>query len=146
MTGKLKPIMKRKLAYFEDRGSDLKNFALLRSVYFDDIEKAKAVLKADPAQLNRKDPYAGLTALHIAIFRQSPDMVKLLLGQPNIDLTIQDGFGRAPIDMLDYTTNQQIFSMMMEAVYPDEMRALEDEAFDEARADQTVASFKPKGP
>jgi len=138
--------MKRKLAYFEDRGADLKTFSLLLAVYNDQFEAAKAILKADPAQLNSQDPYAGLTALHIAIFRQNPKTVRLLLEQDGIDVNIKDGFQRRPVDMLDYTINQEIFDMVMDATYPDEMRALEDEAYDEGRADNSVVPLKPKGP
>lgn len=138
--------MKRKLAYFEERGTDLKAFSLLLAVYNDQFENAKAILKADPAQLNSQDPYAGLTALHIAIFRQNPKTIRLLLDQNEIDATIKDGFQRRPVDMLDYTINQAIFDMVMEVTYPDGMRALEDEAYDEGRADNTVVSLKPKGP
>jgi len=138
--------MKRRLAYFEERGSDLKAFSLLLAVYNDQFEEAKAILKADPAQLNRQDPYACLTALHITIFRQNPKTVRLLLGQDGIDVTIKDGFQRQPVDMLDYTVNQEIFDMVMDATYPDEIRALENEAYDEGRADNSVVPLKPKGP
>lgn len=138
--------MKRKLAYFEDRGSDLKSFSLLLAVYNDQLDTATSILKADPAQLNIQDPYAGLTALHIAIFRQNPQMVRLLLDQTGIDVTIKDGFQRRPVDMLDYTVNQDIFDMVMDATYPDAMRALEDEAYDKGRADNSVVPLKPKGP
>jgi ankyrin repeat protein len=146
MSIKPKLIMKRKLAYFEDRGEDLKSFSLLLAVYNDQFEAATAILKADPAQLNSQDPYAGLTALHIAIFRQNPKIVSLLLEQDGIDVKIKDGFQRRPVDMLDYTINQEIFEMVMDATYPDEMRALDDEAYDAGRTDNSVVPLKPKGP
>lgn len=138
--------MKNTLAYFEDRGTDLKTYSLLLAVYYDEFEKAQALLKSDPGQLNLQDPYAGLTALHIAIFRQNQEIVSLLLDQDGIDVKIKDGFHRRPVDMLDYTVNQEIFEMVMDATYPDEMRALDDEAYDEGRADNTVVPLKPKGP
>jgi len=72
--------------------------------------------------------------------------VSLLLEQNGIDVKIKDGFQRRPVDMLDYTINQEIFDMVMDATYPDEMRALEDEAYDEGRADNSVVPLKPKGP
>jgi ankyrin repeat protein len=146
MSIKPKPIMKRKLAYFEDRGSDMKVFSLLLAVYNDRFEDAEVILKAEPAQLNSKDPYAGLTALHIAIFRQNSKIVQLLLAQEGVDVRIKDGFGRRPVDMLDYTANQDIFDMIMDVTYPDTMRALENETLDEGLADGSIASFKPKGP
>lgn len=138
--------MKNTLAYFEDRGADLKTYSLLLAVYYDEFEKAQALLKSDPGQINLQDPYAGLTALHIAIFRQNPKIVSLLLAQNGIDVKIKDGFQRRPVDMLDYTVNQEIFEMVMDATYPDEMRALEDEAYDAGRADNSVVPLKPKGP
>lgn len=138
--------MKRRLAYFEDRGADIKTFSLLLAVYNDQFEAAKSILRADPAQLNSQDPYAGLTALHIAIFRQNPKTVRLLLDQNGIDVTIKDGFQRRPVNMLDYTVNQEIFGMVMDATYPEEMRALDDEAYDQGRADNSVVPLKPKGP
>ena len=146
MSIKPKKRMTRKLAYFEDSGSDLKRYQLLLAVYYDRLDQAQAILKTDPDQLNIQDPYGGLTAIHIAVFRQNPKMVELLLKQRDIDLNITDNFNRRPVDMLDYTVNQSIFEMMMDACYPDEMRALEDEAFDEGRADSTVVPLKPKGP
>lgn len=138
--------MKRKLAYFEDRGSDMKVFSLLLAVYNDRFEDAEAILKAEPAQLNSQDPYAGLTALHIAIFRQNPKIVQLLLTQEGIDVRIKDGFGRRPVDMLDYTANQDIFDMVMDATYPDAMLALEDETFDHKVPVKTIIPYKPRGP
>lgn len=138
--------MTNKLAYFEDRGSDLKQYSLLLAAYHDEYDKAAAILKSDSDQLNVQDPYAGLTALHIAIFRQNPKIVNLLLEQDGIDVKIKDGFQRRPVDMLDYTVNQEIFEMVMDATYPDEMRALEDEGYDEGRADSSVVPLKPKGP
>jgi len=40
MSIKPKPIMKNTLAYFEDRGADLKTYSLLLAVYYDEFEKA----------------------------------------------------------------------------------------------------------
>ena len=138
--------MKKRLAYFEDRGSDRQNYPLLMAVYYDDFEKAKAILQSDPEQLNIPDPYAGLTAIHIAIFRQNLDIIRMLLAQPGIQKKTKDTFGRRPVDMLDYTVNQVVFEVVMDATYSDEMRALEDEAFEEGLTDQSVVPFKPGGP
>ncbi len=146
MSIKPKPIMKRKLAYFEDRGSDLNKYPLILAVYYDQYDKAVQILKVDPDQLNKQDPYGGLTAFHIAIFRQNPKMIRMLLNQRGIDVTITDNFHRRAVDMLDYTINQEIFEMVMEATYPEEMRELEDEAYEKARQDETVIPLKPKGP
>lgn len=136
--------MTRRLAYFEDRGSDAKNYPLLMAVYYDDYAKAKAVLEADPGQLNLQDPYAGLTALHIGIFRQNLQIVQLLLAQPGIQVMVRDAFRRRPVDMLDYTVNQEIFEAVMEATYPEEMTSLVDE--NDLRAQARILPLKPKGP
>lgn len=138
--------MTRKLAYFEDRGSDLKRYQLLLAVYYDRLEQAQAILETDPDQLNLQDPYGGLTALHIAIFRQNPKMVRLLLGRREIDAQLADNFNRRAVDMLDYTVNQEIFEAVIEATYPDEMRGLEEEMFEEGVTDRTIVPLKPKGP
>jgi len=143
---KTKTQMKRPLGYFKDSGPGMKKYPLILAVYYDRYEKAKDILKADPDQLNQKDPYAGLTALHIAIFRQNIAIIELLLAQPGINLEIKDNFGRRPVDMLDYTVNQEIFELIMDATYPDEMRALEDEEFEEGIEAGNIVPFKPNGP
>lgn len=137
--------MTRRLAYFEDRGSDAKNYPLLLAVYCDDYEKAKAVLEADPGQLNLQDPYAGLTALHIGIFRQNLQIVQLLLAQPGIQVMLKDVFGRRPVDMLDYTVNQQIFEVVMEATFAKELNLLQSSSGRQANK-KKILRFKPKGP
>ena len=146
MTIKPKPIVKRKLSYFEDQGSGLKKYPLLRAVYFDDTEKATRILVDNPDQLNLPDPFGGLTATHIAVFRENETLVELFTKHPQYRPHIKDNFDRKAVDMLDYTVNQQIFEMIIDATYPDEMRALEDEAFEEGMVGGDVVPFKPREP
>lgn len=146
MSIKPKKDMKRPLAYFEDSGTDRKKLTLLLAAYFDKTETAKKLIDADPDQINRQDPHSGLTALHISIFRQNGELVEILARHPHSDLTIKDNFNRRAIDMLDYTTNQQIFECVTAATYPEISRALEDEAFEAGVAENKIVPLRPGGP
>ena len=109
MNLKPKEVLKTKLSYFEAQGPRMKDYPLIRAVYFEDFEKARTILESDPDQINSRDPYAGLTPLHIAIFRENQEMIDLLLNAKGIDASVRDGFGRRPIDIADYIQNNQIF-------------------------------------
>ncbi len=146
MAIKPKPIVKRKLSYFEDQGSGLKKYPLLRAVYFDDTQRAIRILAEDPDQLNLPDPFGGLTATHIAIFRENKTLVELFAKHPLYKPQIKDNFGRRAVDMLDYTINQQIFNAIIEVTYPDEIRSLEDETYERGMSDGSVIPLKPKEP
>jgi ankyrin repeat protein len=94
-----------------DGGEGLATYPLIRAVYIDRVDEARAILKADPKQINSLDPFAGLTPLHIAIFRQSEEMVGLLSAHPQCNFSLKDNFGRTASDMLIYTKNQAIFDL-----------------------------------
>jgi DNA phosphorothioation-associated putative methyltransferase len=96
----LKPKKEEKagLGYFQDSGVDRKAYALILAAYNDNTETAEKIIATDPDQINSQDPYARLTALHIAIFRQNERLVALLAGHPQTDLRLKDGFGRRPVD------------------------------------------------
>ena len=141
---KPKQDVKKRLDYFEDQGLEAKKLKLISAVYFDRSEEAEKIIREDPEQINQQDPYAGLTALHIAIFRQNQKLVGLIATHPQCDLHIQDNFYRKAVDMLDYTINQAIFETVIDASYPDEMHALEDEAFEEGVVGGDVVPFRPK--
>jgi len=143
---KPKQDVKKRLDYFEDRGLDTKKLKLISAVYFDRSEEAEKIILEDPEQINQQDPYAGLTALHIAIFRQNRKLVNQLANHPQCDLHIEDNFNRKAADMLDYTTDQEIFETVIDATYPDEMQALENEALEEGIVGGDVVPFKPKEP
>jgi ankyrin repeat protein len=144
----LEPKRKNKqiLGYFEDSGSKTKKYPLLSAVYNDRTQTAKKIVATDPDQINSQDPFAGLTALHIAIFRQNEILVDLLAKHPQADLQITDNFNRRAIDMLDYTANQRIFETIVDATYPEETRSLEDEAYEQGKTDDVIVPFKPKEP
>jgi ankyrin repeat protein len=117
--------MTRKLGYFEDSGTDKKKYSLISAAYHERTDTAKALVKSDPDQINRQDPHSGLTALHIAVFRQNIELSEILSKHPRTDLSLKDVFGRRVVDMLEYTTNQELFTLVMDATYPDLMRDLE---------------------
>lgn len=109
---KLKP--KRTPFHLEpDGGAQLATYSLIRAVYNDRFDQARDILKANPEQINLQEPFAGLTALHIAIFRQNEDIVKLLADHPRCDITLKDNFQRTAADMLVYTANTAVFDTVM---------------------------------
>ncbi len=143
---KPKQDVKKRLDYFEDQGPDTKKLKLISAAYFDRSEEAEKIIREDPEQINKQDPYVGLTALHIAIFRQNQKLVGLIATHPQCDVHINDNFNRKAADMLDYTTDQVIFETIIDATYPDEMQALGDEAFEEGISGGDVVAFKPREP
>ncbi|GAA4170833.1 ankyrin repeat domain-containing protein [Shinella granuli] len=94
-------------------GGKLSAYSLLRAIYMDKVTEAEAILKANPEQINMGDPYASLTPLHVAIFRQNVEAVALLVNHPRCDVWQKDNFGRAPVDMLVYTADREIFDIVM---------------------------------
>ncbi len=130
------------LSWFSDSGVDKKKLSLIRAAYFDNYERAKAIVKADPDQINSQDPFAGLTPLHIAIFRQNDPMVTLIATHPTCDFSVKDHFGRVATDMLIYIRDRKIFETVMQAAYPHEYRAIEDEPFDTALASGRITPMK----
>lgn len=95
-----------------DSGVQLATYPLIRAVYNDRLDQARDILKASPEQINSQEPFAGLTALHIAIFRQNEEMVALLANHPSCDFTIKDNFQRTAADMLIYTQSTEIFNLV----------------------------------
>jgi ankyrin repeat protein len=134
--------MTRKLGYFEDSGTDKKKYSLISAAYYDRTDTAKELIKSDPDQIYAQDPHSGLTALHIAVFRQNVELIEILSKHPRSDLSLKDAFGRRVVDMLEYTTNQQINDLIMEATYPDLMRDLK--ADDES--ENNVVTLRPPEP
>ena len=134
-----------KLAHLQASGLDKKKYALVKAVYDDSTETAKKLIESDPDQITAKDPFAGLTPLHIAIFRQNRELVELIAPHPKCNLFAKDNFGRTPVDMLDYTTDQTIFRAVMDNAYPDEADELEEIAREYA-AMGNVVPLKPENP
>ncbi|PWE55001.1 hypothetical protein DEM27_16220 [Metarhizobium album] len=98
-------------------GGKLSAYSLLRAVYMDQVREAEAVLRASPEQINLGDPYANLTPLHVAIFRQNREIVALLVNHPRCDVWQKDNFGRTAVDMLVYTKEKQIFESIINKSY-----------------------------
>jgi len=103
-------------------GVQLATYSLIRAVYNNRLEQARDILAASPEQINLQEPFAGLTALHIAIFRQNEDMVALLANHPRCDLTLKDNFQRTAAGMLIYTAKPAIFDVVMRRSYPEQER------------------------
>lgn len=101
-------------------GKKRATYRLVLAAYFDDLTGAKDILDAAPQEINVQDPYSGLSALHIAIFRSNAGMVQLLSRFPGRDMSIRDNFGRLAVDMLAYTRSQAIFDVVMQQMYPAE--------------------------
>lgn len=125
-----------------DDGLGLGVYPLIRAAYHDKLEQARDILKADPDQINTQDPYAGLSPLHIAIFRQNGEMVRLFTDSPRCDVSLKDNFQRAAADMLVYTSDPIIFDPVMRCAYPEQERQWAAASEDEKGAG-TVVSFKP---
>lgn len=144
-TPKPKPELKIPRLHFEPQdGSRLATLALLRAVYMDELEHARDILSADPDQLNRRDPFAGVTPLHIAIFRQNEKMVRLLTQHPQCRVSIKDNFGRTAADMLTYTSDPTIFDIVLRLTSPEVDRSWQDEAYDQGRSSGDIVTIRPK--
>jgi hypothetical protein len=94
-----------------DPGEVFKKKSLILAVYNDKTDEALQIIDVAPEQINSQDPYAGLTPMHIAIFRENIAIVQRIAKHPEFDKTITDNFGRRMVDMLDYTANRKIQSL-----------------------------------
>lgn len=145
MSAHPKPKPKRTPFHLEpDSGAQLATYSLIRAVYNDRFEQARDILKANPEQINLQEPFAGLTALHIAIFRQNEDIVTLLAEHPRCDIAIKDNFQRTAADMLVYTANQAVFDTVMCRAYTDQERAWLEEASGESVVSRVVLPLRPR--
>ncbi len=154
----------RMLGQFNEEKIDKSKLRLFAAVYYDRTESALELIKTNPEQINEKDPFAGMTAIHIAIYRQNKAIVRALTEHPKLDMQVKDTFDRLPVDMLDYTQNQEIFIMVMDAHNPDSAAELEqihqqylEEFGEDSEEDHpvqknreisstTVVPFKPDNP
>ena len=109
---------------FEGRGARTQPLSLLQAVYFDRTERAKAIIEADPGQVNQQDPFTGLTPLHVAIFRQNVEVVRALVAHPRTDINLRDGFNRRPIDMCVYTRDEEMFLIVVGRTHQKELLEL----------------------
>jgi hypothetical protein len=102
---------------FSDAGERTAKLPLIEAVYFDRTQRAEAIIESDPAQINLQEPFAGLSALHIAVFRQNVVIVRKLTDHPVTDMNLADRFGRKPIDMCLYSTQAEIVEAITNRTY-----------------------------
>jgi hypothetical protein len=111
------PKLPLRRSLFSDTGERTAKLPLIEAVYFDRTTRAVAIIESDPAQINLQEPFADLTALHIAVFRQNVVIVKKITDHPVTDMTLQDRFGRKPIDMCLYSTQAEIVEAITNRTY-----------------------------
>lgn len=117
MTASAQPKTNQKFSIFSDSGESTAKLKLIQAVFFDRTKSALEIIKTDPDQINEQDPFAGLTPLHIAIFRQNVAVVDALTLHPITKPSIEDRFGRKPIDMCIYTNIDEIFDAVLKRTY-----------------------------
>ena len=133
-----KPQRRARQSIFSGKGVNTAKLSLIEAVYFDRTDTAANIIRTDPDQINMPEPFAGLTALHIAVFRQNAIIVDLLTTHPVTDIHVKDRFGRSPIDMCIYTNNHAIFTAIMERTYQKPLLDLDNDG-------DTIVPLKPEG-
>ena len=74
-----------------------------------DLEKVKALLKENPADVNARDSLNGATPLVVAVINNHKDMVELLLAN-NADVNAKTFFGMTP---LHYVENEDVAELLL---------------------------------
>ena len=120
------PKSPRRASIFSGKGLGTAKLSLFEAVFFDRTKRALEIIEKDPEQINTVDPFAGLSTLHLAIFRQNSEVVSALCVHPVTKMDIEDRFGRKPIDMCVYTTNDAIFEAVLRRSYGAALYALEN--------------------
>ena len=108
------------------KGPQTAKQSLFRAVYNDETERARQIIETDPEQINFQDPYAGLTPLHVAVFRQNVAIATLIARHPVTDISARDQFGRRPIEMCIYTLNEEIHEAVFSRTYQAALIELEN--------------------
>lgn len=126
MSAVLLPKLPLRRSLFSDAGERRAKLPLIEAVYFDRTTRAEAIIESDPAQINLQDPFAGLSALHIAVFRQNVVIVRKLTDHPVTDMNLADRFGRKPIDMCLYSTQAEIVEAITNRTYRAAILELEE--------------------
>jgi len=132
------------LGYFEDSEDNKNTHRLIRAVFNELVQESKIIIDESPEQLNTQDPFAGLTPLHIAIFKQNISLIRMIANHQTTNFKLKDNFGRIAADMLEYTADQEIFELVMDRTYPDLMNALESEEYEAGLSSGSIKPFKPK--
>lgn len=136
MTFAALPKGSRARSLFADSGESTAKLPLIIAVYFDRTQVALDIIRSDPEQINLPEPYAGLTPLHIAVFRQNIALVEAIARHPIAKPGIEDRFGRTAIDLCAYTSNDMIFRAIIERTYQSALIALDNEV------DHAIVPFK----
>jgi len=102
---------------FSDTGEQTARLSLFQAVFFDRTKSALDIIKTDADQINLQEPFADLTSLHLAIFRQNLSVVRNICEHPVTQIDLKDRFGRKAIDMCVYTSNEDIFHAVLERTY-----------------------------
>jgi hypothetical protein len=129
-----------------DDGMKFLTYDLIGHIYYGRTKDAQATIVADPDQVAMPEAVTLLTPLHVAIFREDDEVIAQLLQHPKVDLHAQDKFGRTPLDMLHYSHDEDIHLLVLEAYYPDTVRRIIDDEYDEARAAGRIKPFAPPKP
>lgn len=122
---------------FSDSGESTAKLSLIQAVFYDRTRTASEIIKTDPDQINLQDPFAGLTSLHIAIFRQNLAIVEQITAHPVTKIDVKDRFDRRAIDMCIYTASNDIFQLVFERTYRSELLELD------VGRDGSVVPFDP---
>ena len=80
---------------FEGMGS--KEKALFQAVDKGEVDEVKKLLAEGGVDINAKRPRDGRTVLHIAVWNQRVEIVKILLEDKEIDLNVKDKYGKTPL-------------------------------------------------
>lgn len=117
MSAKPQPLSVKRASLFSDRGQKTAKLSLFQAVFYDRTQEAIEIIASDSEQINLQEPFAALTALHIAIFRQNILVIRDLCLNPTTKIGLQDRFGRKAIDMCVYTHNDEIFQLVSERTF-----------------------------
>lgn len=136
----LEPLRKspRRSVLFPGSGAQTAKLSLFQAIFFERTDPALKIIETDPEQINLQEPFAALTSLHLAIFRQNVLVVQAICRHPITSIHLEDRFGRKPIDMCLYTRNDQIFSAVLERSYRKAILELETDGTG------TVVAFKDR--
>ena len=83
---------------------------LYRAAASDRIEIAKILLQ-NKAELNFVAELQRESALHVAVFNGSKEMVRILI-ENGADLKIKDAYGKTPSDVAMVKSNKEVFDLL----------------------------------
>ncbi|HSI82288.1 MAG: ankyrin repeat domain-containing protein [Candidatus Methylacidiphilales bacterium] len=98
--------------HLTDRGITVDSAGVMKAADQCDVASLE-LLRLAGADLNARDPETGLTALHLAIARQSQETVAMLLKYAK-DINQQDEFGFTPLMTASLSGNTQAVKLLLE--------------------------------